>query len=475
MIKKMAISALVAGLVLSATAQQAPLTDADREATRKLIDHVYAAPNLAYSITEDLTTEIGPRLAGSDAEARARVWAVDRLTDLGFANIRVEPFTIGYWARRVERAEITAPAPQPLVITALGGSSSTPEGGIEAEVVRFTSIAAMKAAPREAVAGKIVFIDEFTPRTQDGSGYSMGVNKRFICAKDAAEMGAAACLVRSAGTQARRFAHTGSSFKDGLTGPLPTAALSPPDADQIARLLTRGPVRIGMTIEVEVKADVPSGNVIAEIVGRETPEEIVLVACHLDSWDMGTGAFDDAVGCGIVTAAARAVADVMGPPKRTVRIIWFGAEEVSLLGARAYLARHQGSLDRYIVASESDFGAGPVWRFQSRFGAGAMDAATYMAEALAPLGILKGDNNARGGPDVGVLAPFGVPMVTLTQDGTDYFDFHHTPDDTLSAIDADSIRQNVAAYAVFIWLMGEKGWDLRATEQAPAAPVTNAP
>ena len=418
---------------------------------------------IGYTFVKDLTTEVGPRLAGSDAEARARDWSVQELQALGFDNIRIENFEIPYWSRLTDTAEIRSPAPQKLVITALGGSTSTPDGGVEADVIRFESMSELSAADDGDVSGKIVFVDEKMTRTQDGSGYGMAVRKRRNCAKETTAKGGVGCLIRSVGTQARRFAHTGMMARGAAIGDGPAAALSPPDAEQLTRLLENGPVRLHLNIQVETKGKAPSGNVIAEIKGRETPDEIVLIGCHLDSWDLGTGAVDDGAGCGIVVSAAHMIKALPKAPRRTIRVVLYGAEEVGLLGGHAYARRHAADLENHVFAAESDFGADKIWRFETRFGEGAMPYARALQNVLAPLGISPGGNEARGGPDITMLARSGVPVVTPRQDGWDYFDLHHTPDDTFDKIDHASFNQNVATYAAFTYLAAEMNWDFRKT------------
>ena len=414
---------------------------------------------------EDLTTEVGPRLAGSEAEARARDWVVAELKSLGFSNVRVDDFTIPFWSRVKESARVVSPAPQNLAITMLGGSRSTPEGGITAEIVRFTSLNALREADPKKLAGKIVFLDEGMTRTQDGSGYGAAVAKRRNCAAITIDLGGAACLIRSVGTDAHRFPHTGMMARGQAIGAGPGAALSAPDADQLARLLERGPVTVHLDLEVETRTSAPSGNVIAEIRGRGAQaDEIILLGCHLDSWDLGTGAIDDGAGCGIVVGAAKLIGDMPGRPKRTIRVVLYGAEEVGLLGGNAYAEAHADELDKHVFASESDFGADKIWQFQTNFGAGALGYAAAMQAQLAPLGINAADNNATGGPDIGVLRRAGVPVVTPRQNGLDYFDLHHTPDDTFDKIEPEAFRQNVAAYAAFAWIASETGWDFRKTE-----------
>ncbi|MEO9968341.1 MAG: M28 family peptidase [Hyphomonadaceae bacterium] len=454
-------AALLTPFALAQPATPEPLERAVSVGVDKLIE-AGLEDNVGLQFVEDLTTEIGPRLAGSDAEANAREWAVAELKGLGFSNVAVEDFEIPFWSRTLERAEIVSAGGQSMTVTALGGSQPTPEGGVTSELVRYTSMVALRAADPADVEGKIVFLDEGMTRAQDGSGYGVAVRKRRNCAPVAAEKGALACMIRSVGTDHHRFAHTGMMSRIGAVGTGTGVAISPPDADQLARLLERGPVTVELEIGIESRDSAPSGNVIAEVRGRGAlADEIILLGCHLDSWDLGTGAIDDGAGCGIVVGAAKLVADMPARTRRTIRVVLYGSEEVGLLGGTAYAERHAAELPKHVFASESDFGAGRIWRFQTGFGDDALGYAAAMQQELAPLGIVPQDNNARGGPDIGVLHRAGVPVVTPGQDGTDYFDLHHTPDDTFDKIDPEAFRQNVAAYAAFTWIASETGWDFR--------------
>jgi hypothetical protein len=450
-------------LALSVSAQEAAPLDAEIESTTKVLIQQGLNDNIGLKFVEDMTTEVGQRLAGSEAEARARDWSVAELQELGFGNVRVEAFEIPFWSRKSESVEVLGPNAQPLVATALGGSAPTPKGGVSADVVRFESLYELQQAPISKVDGKIVFIDEGMIKTMDGSGYGMAVRKRSQCAGVASEKGAVACLIRSVGTQPHRMPHTGIMSRDGAEGDGPVAAISGPDADQLTRLLARGPVKVKVDIQTEIKTNAPSGNVIAEVEGTDLKDEIVLIGCHLDSWDLGTGALDDAAGCGIVVGAANLIAQLPEKPRRTIRVVLYGAEEVGLFGATAYARKHGDDLDKHILASESDFGAGPIWRFQTRFGEAALPYARTMQRILSPLGVTPGDNRAFGGPDIGILARGGVPVVTPGQNGTDYFDYHHTPDDTFDKIKPDELRQNVAVYAAFTYMAAQTGWDFRKT------------
>jgi len=401
----------------------------------------------AWDITEGLTTEVGQRLAGTEAEARARAWAVSRLKAMGFANVRVEPFDMPTWTRGAESAEILAPFPQKLVVAALGNSASTPAEGITGEVVGFDTLADLVAAPDEAVRGKIVFVSHAMPRTQDGSGYGYFGGPRRQGPGIASKKGAIAIVIRSIGTDHHRNPHTGvMSFPDGVK-PIPAGALTLPDAEQLQRILKRGrPVTMRLTL-VSQTGHGQSGNVIAEVPGRDPALSPVLVGGHLDSWDQGTGAIDDATGVAIATAAAKRIMDA-GRPLRTIRIVWFGAEEFGLFGGQDYLKKH-GKEPHHALA-ESDFGAGRIWRVNSKLGKDREAEAKLLQAALAPLGIVPGELDQADGSDIGPMIEAGLPAVGLSQDGTHYFDLHHTPDDTLDKVDIEELRQNVAAWTAML-------------------------
>ena len=415
--------------------------------------------DLGYQIIESLTTEVGQRLAGTEAEARARDWGIAKFKELGFKNVRIEPFQVDHWERHSEHAEITSPFPQKLTITALGGSIATVPEGIVGQVVRFENLQALKDAPMKGLKGKIVFVDEYMTRTQDGSGYGVAVKKRSGAAVEAGKRGAVAALIRSVGTDHHRFPHTGQMTYDQNVVKVPIAALSAPDADQLHRALGRGDVEVKLQIDVQSYGKSQSGNVIAEIPG--VTDEIVIIGAHLDSWDLGTGAVDDGAGIGITVGAAKLILDMNKKPKRTIRIVMFGAEEVGLVGAIAYAKEHANELDRHVVGAESDFGAGKVWRFDTNFAESKLYKAKAIHKVLEPLGIALGSNNASGGPDMGPLRMLGMPVVTLKQNGWDYFDLHHTPNDTFDKINSEDIAQNVAAYSAFIWMTANMSGDFQ--------------
>ncbi|PAX08453.1 M20/M25/M40 family metallo-hydrolase [Sphingomonas lenta] len=405
--------------------------------------------DLAYEITEGLTTEVGQRLAATEAEARGRTWAVAKLKALGFRNVRVEPFTMPVWVRGQETAEITAPFPQKLELTALGNSAATPPQGITAPVVVFREYNDLLAAPDGSLRGKIAYIGHDMAPTQDGSSYgAYGVARRAGPAI-ASRKGAVAVVIRSIGTDEQRLPHTGGTNFPAGVQPIPAAALSHSDANQLERIAARGkPVTMRLVLTPRQLGRGESGNVVAEIPGTDRNAGVVLIGGHLDSWDLGTGAIDDASGLGITTAAAKRIMDSGRRPRRTIRVVWFGAEEVGVFGGRAYAQAHGG--ERHDTAAESDFGADRIWRFETNFLPGAKAVTDRLGAALSPLGISRGTGRAGDGADVGPMFALGTPAVDLNQSGERYFDIHHTPDDTLERVDKEQLRQNVAAWTAML-------------------------
>lgn len=421
---------------------------------------------IALDIAGGLTTEIGPRPAGSDAEARARAWAVERLKALGFKNVRIEPFEVQAWARGEERGALTQPFAQPLALTALGYSGATPAEGIEAPVIAFASVAELEAARDADIAGKIVYVGHEMRPAQDGSSYGYFGPVRRSAPSIAAKKGAAAIVIRSLGTDDHRLPHTGTTNFDPGVRPIPAAALSNPDADLLERIArTDRPMRLKMVLTPRSLGARPSGNVIAEVPGSDPGAGIVAIGGHLDSWDLGTGAIDNAAGVAITAAAAKRIM-AAGTPKRTIRVIWFGSEEVGGIGGRAYYEAHKN--EPHALVAESDFGADRVWRVQMKLPQGTDALATRLEAALAPLGIGRGRGPANAGADLGPWARAGTPAIDLNQDGTRYFDLHHTADDTFDKIDPAQMRQNVAAWTAMLAIMANA--DLSATNGTSSQP-----
>ncbi len=442
------ICAALFAFATTATAQQPVLERAAELRDRALAD------NDAYKTLSSLLTEVGPRFAGSAGDTAAAAWAIRTLREAGLKNVRLEAVTVPRWVRGETSVEITAPFPQTLVAVALGRSVGTPEGGIEAPVLRVADIAELKTTPPAEVAGKIVFFDKRMERLQDGSGYGETVPARVNGPSEAARLGAVAVVIRSIGTSDERIAHTGMTRYAEDAPRIPAAALSNPDADLLARQVTTGRA---VTLKLESSArelgPTRSANVIGEIPGRgPKADEIVLLAAHLDSWDITPGAHDDGAGVAIVIEVARLIAAARrDPPRRTIRVLLAANEEAGLDGAKAYAEAHADELDRHAIAIEADAGAGRVWGLRSGVAESALPAIESLATLLAPLGVEYDGNTGRGGADLRPIRELGVPTMDLRHDMSIYFDVHHTGNDTLAKIDRDELSQSVAAYAAFAY------------------------
>lgn len=450
----LAIMTSVAMPCLAATSQQT-LTRASQLRDSAIRQH------LGYDIVESLTVEVGPRIAGSAADLRAVAWAEHKFAELGFDKIYKQPVAVTHWQRGDAHARIIAPFPQPLAITALGGSVATPENGLSGELVFFDSVTELAAAEKSLVAGKIVYIDARMHRHIEGKEYALVVAGRAIGASVAAEKGAIGLLIRSVGTDNSRMPHTGGMRQKEGIKQIPAAAVSTSDAELLVAMNKRGrPIKVNFKLGSQLLAPKISYNVIGEITGSEHPDEYILLGAHLDSWDEGTGALDDGAGVAIVVAAAHAIKALK--PKRTIRVVLFANEEGGLVGAKSYRDHNENKLHKIKLAGESDFGARNIWQFSSQLHPDNLDLVDNIVKVLQPLSINRGNNKTGGGPDVSVLPAKGVAVFSLRQNGTDYFDYHHTANDTLDKIDPEQLRQNVAAWAVVAYMAAQYDGELLA-------------
>lgn len=458
------IVGLTIGLGLSLTAQAEKVLDQQQiDTANQLIQEALKSP-LGFDIVESLTTEIGPRLGGSEAEKRARDWGVELGQSLGFDRVVIEEFDMPFWDRGELRLKITSPYEQELYGTALGGAAPTKKT-INADMVYFRDIHALSKAEPNSAAGKVVFVDgDLLVKSQTGAGYGQANQRRRIGWQHAQRVGASGLIVRSVGSDSHRFPHTGMmSKKEDKWASIPVIAVSNPDADHLRRLFgLNKEIKVSLDSKSKWKGTETSGNVILDLIGSEKPDEIVLIGGHLDSWDLGTGAVDDGAGVAITTAAAALISRLPKRPKRTIRVVMFGAEEVGLLGAFAYAKKHNANLHNHVLATESDFGAQTIWQLVSNVNPDANWLIDEVGKVLSPLGIVRGGSEVPGGgPDIIPLAAKGVPTIRLNQNGMDYFDLHHTPDDTLDKIDPTELAQNVAAYAASIYLIADSDVEFR--------------
>ncbi|UQA62839.1 M20/M25/M40 family metallo-hydrolase [Polyangium aurulentum] len=415
---------------------------------QKLAD-MARAESQAFETVRSLVDEVGPRLSGSPGDKAGVAWAVAAMKAKGLANVRAEKVMVPRWERGQESGRIVSPTPHTLSITALGGTVGTPARGIEGEVVMVDSLEAIDKLEETKLKGKILFVSARTERRQDGRGYGKTAGVRSRSAVAAAKKGAIAVVIRSIGTDHDRMPHTGAMRYEKGVKEIPAAAVSIPDADLIERLVSAGkPVRLAMTLGAKTLPDAESANVIGEVVGREKPDEIVLIGAHLDSWDLGFGAVDDGAGCAAVMEAARLISKLPERPRRTVRVVLFANEENGLKGAFGYAKEHAAEIDKHLLAFEADAGAGRVLSIRFLAPAEAMPKLAFIPKLVEPLGVKRADEDAHGGADLIPLREAGVPLVDLLQDMESYFDVHHTPNDTLAQVKKEEIDHMVASIAI---------------------------
>jgi hypothetical protein len=292
------------------------------------------------------------------------------------------------------------------------------------------------------------------PRLRDGTGYNAASAVRMSGPSRAARKGAVACLVRSAGTDSLRAAHTGAVFYQRDAPPIPAAALATPDADLLHRAITTGAkVRAVLSLGCRPLPVGESANVLGDLPGTDRAEEIVLLGAHLDSWDLGTGALDDGAGCAIAIEVARRIAALPVRPRRTIRIALFANEELGSGGGRAYAAAHAAEAPHHVAALEADQGDGRPWALRVPAESREGSLGRTLHRCLLPLGIDLDPGPSRGGVDIAPLRTLGVPFVDLRQDATRYFDFHHTVNDVIENVSPGDLEAATLAFAVAVWVL----------------------
>ena len=442
---------LFAGIAGAADKPQ-PFTRADLASANSLREKALA-DDTAYHLVESLTTEAGPRPAGSPGDRAAVAWGLREMQRLGFSNVHAVPATVPHWVRGDASFAVVAPYPQAMPVLAIGGSVGTGSEGIEADAVMVKDLAALAALPADAVKDKIVYFSNRMDRTRDGSGYGKAVAVRALGPSAAGALGALGVVIRSVSTSNNRLPHTGALRYAADRPRIPALALSNPDADALERQFATGKsVRLSLKSSSRDLPPAQSANIVGEIPGSELAREIVILGAHLDSWDPGVGAIDDGAGVAIVMGVANAIKQLGLKPRRTIRVLLFANEEFGTTGSKAYLESLGTDADSHVLGLEADFGAGPVWRLASRVDPADLPAVDQIFRALAPFKLVRGNNEGAGGADLEGLAKLGMPVLEPTLDGTLYFDTHHTANDTMAMVDPAALRQSVAAYAVSAWL-----------------------
>ncbi len=415
-------------------------------------DRIIAAAtgdSAAWNKLAELTDGFGHRISGSEALERAIDWIIARMKSDGLENVRGEPVMVPRWVRGHEKAELLEPRYLNLAMLGLGQSVATPKGGVQAEVLVVSSFDDLKAKAAQA-AGKIVLFD--VPFTN----YGQTVAYRGRGANEAARVGAVAVLIRAVGPFGMRTPHTGSMQPyDSTVRKIAAAAITMEDAAMLHRMQDRGQrIVVRLEMEAQMLPDSPSRNVIGEIAGRELPDEVVVFGGHIDSWDVGTGAMDDAGGVVIAWEAVRLLQKLGLRPRRTIRAVGWTNEENGGRGGQAYRDQHRSELDKHVVAIESD---GGTFKFRG-FGLTGSDSALAIVNQISRLLKPLGADSATiggGGADIGPIMQLGVPGMAHVVDGTRYFWYHHTEADNVDKIDPKELGENVAAMAIMAYVLAD--------------------
>lgn len=403
----------------------------------------------AWNRLAELTDTFGARFSGTPQLEAALRWAAAEMKKDGLENVRLEKVMVPRWVRGQESLEIVEPVPSSLVLLGLGGSVGTPKEGVAAEVVVVRSFDDLESRAA-SVKGKVVLFN--VPY----AGYGETVVYRSTGAVRAAKHGAVAMLLRSVGLPGLRTPHTGALRYEEGTPQIPAAAIPVEDAERLQRMADRGQkVTVRLKMEAHVLPDAESANLVAELRGKERPEEIVVVGGHSDSWDVGVGAMDDAGGCVAAWEALRILRTLDLRPRRTIRLVLWTNEENGLRGGLAYRDQHRAELANHVLALESD---GGVFRPRG-FGFTGNDKAratvTEIAKLLAPIAadrIVAGGGGADIGPSV---REAGIPAMSLDVEGGRYFLYHHTPADTPDKLDPEDVALAAASIAVMTYVVAD--------------------
>jgi len=413
----------------------------------------------AYRQTAYLTNNIGPRLTGSAQAERAVQYVADEMRKLGL-EVRLQKLTVPHWVRGEERGELiewqgmAAGSTQKIVLTALGGSVATGTGGLSAEIVVVESFEELNRLGAKNVEGKIVLFNvKFDRRlaelNQAGAAYGQVAQYRGGGAIAAARLGAVGVLVRSAGGSQNRLAHTGAMrYQDGVKK-IPAASVPFEDAEIIAHLAKAGKVRMKLVLTPQTLPDTTSYNVLADLKGSEKPDEIVVVSGHLDSWDLGTGALDDAVGVAMAMQTVYLLKQLKLQPKRTIRVVAFMNEENGFVGANRYAEEENPA--KHFAAIEGDLGAAHPLGF---IFAGKREAVPFLqplADILKSQGSGLIDVQPTASSDISTLTAKGVPSFGPWFDTRTYFDYHHTAADTFDKVDPKELAANCSLMAVLAY------------------------
>jgi carboxypeptidase Q len=443
------VAAILAALSADAGAQAGPgWINAYRDTAARLIKAA-TADDFAWQRLAEFTDTYGNRLSGSENLTRAIAWAAEAMKKDGLENVHTEKVMVPKWTRGRESAEIIDPPRHALTILGLGGTIATPPNGLEAEVLVVESFNELRTRAADAKGRIVLFNEPFT-------NYADTVTYRTGSARAAAQAGAVGVLIRSVGPVGLRTPHTGSVQYQSDLPPIPAAAITGEDANRIARLSARGrKVRIHLSLEGHSEPEAESANVVAEIRGRERPDEVVVLGGHIDSWDVGAGASDDGVGCVITWEALRLMKKIGVSPRRTVRLVLWTNEENGTRGAAAYAEKYASTAMNHVFALEADSGVFEPARFGFTGSLAARNVIRDITSLLAPLNLAETISGG-GGADIDPIAQAGrAPTMAYMGDPTRYFTIHHTPADTVERIAPEEVSKGAAAIAVVTYVIAD--------------------
>ncbi len=447
-------SALLTAASATSLSAQAPaeIPAKYRDIANRIIAAAQADSAAAWNRIAELTDRFGHRLSGSVALEQAIDWTVDAMKRDGLDNVKKEAVMVPHWVRGEESLDLVLPRKQRLPMLGLGGSIGTPKGGITAEVMVVASFEELKARASEAK-GKIVLYDA------EWRDYGYNGAFRRLGAIEAARAGAVASLARAAGPYSMRTPHTGSMSYDSTVTRIPHASVTAEDAMMMRRMIARGQkVSVTLTMNAQTLPDAQSHNVMGELRGREKPNEIVVMGGHIDSWDVGQGAMDDAGGVVVAWEAIRLLKKLGLTPRRTIRAVGWTNEENGMRGGNAYRDMHKQ--EPHQLAIESDGGVFSPLGFGFTGTPEARKAVEAIGSLLVPIGAGK-IGPSGGGADIGPIMATGVPGMGLEVDGTRYFWFHHTDADTPDKLDPKEVQRCVAVMAVMAYIAADLEQSLR--------------
>lgn len=383
------------------------------------------------------------RLSGTEVLEQGLTWIESTFRREGW-NVRSQPVMVPNWKRGSEYVQMVSPTRRQLPMLGLGGSIGTNGRPLRGKVLVVKDFDDLKKNADRAKGKIVVYNIPFTD-------YGATVRYRYSGAVEAARYGAIASLVRSVGPYGIQTPHTGGMGYDSTVPKIPTAAITMEDAMQLQRIQDRGEeAELELSMSAHWEPDAPSRNIVIEIPGTERTDEVVVMGGHIDAWDVGQGAMDDAGGCFAAWRALSAIRALGLKPRRTIRVVFWTNEENGLRGGKAYADSTKN--ERHILAIESDEGTFAPQGFTAKAPASLMKKLQDAVSLLTPIGVTY-VKEGEGGADIGPLEQRGTPVMSLQVDGSRYFWYHHTEGDTIDKLDPKELNHCAAALAVMTWCM----------------------